>query len=141
MIAENDRWSGAVFRISSGEKSIEDICKITNTQPTRSFIKGERYSKNNPHSQIREVNLWILESGLSDQESLESHIGALLSFLQERAEAIKELQLDCEFDILCSFSSENGQGGFSLDHKVLQELTEYPVDLVVNLYPPEKEYY
>ena len=79
-----------------------------------------------------------MKSKLSNQETIESHIEHFLSFLKENAEGIRELQTECEFTILCAYSSENGQGGFTLDHEVLKALTEYPVDLSINLYPPEK---
>lgn len=136
MQTNNNRWSIAAFRIMSGTLSIDDICAKVNVQPTRCFAKGELCSKRNPKSKIREENLWLLESGLSDQESLETHIKYFLTFLKEKAESIRELELECEFDIMCAYASENGQGGFTLDHEVLKELAAYPVDLSMDLYPP-----
>jgi hypothetical protein len=55
----------------------------------------------------------------------------------ENAEGIRELQGECELDIFCAYSSENGQGGFTLEHETLKELAAYPVDLSIDLYPPE----
>jgi len=130
--------SGAVLRIVSENKSIDDISDSLNTRPTRCFIKGQLFSKRNPNSKKRENNIWLLESGLKESESLELHIQQLISFIKEKQGAFKKLKLDCEIEIMCSFSSGNGQGGFTLNHELLQELTESGIDLVVNLYPPER---
>ena len=135
MQIKEDRWTTAVFRIMSSTVSIDEICAKIKTQPTRYYQKGELYSKRNPNSKIREENLWILESKLSDQDSIESHIKHFLSFLDEKAESLRELQAECEFDIMCAYSSESGQGGFTLESETLKELTAYPVDLSINLYP------
>ena len=136
MDISEDRWTSAVFLITSKKLSIEDISSKLNTQPTRYHVKGERYSKRNPKSRVREENLWILESALSDQDTIESHVEHFLSFLKENEDGIKALQAECEFYIHCAYSSENGQGGFTLDHETLKKITTYPVDLSINLYPP-----
>ena len=138
MQLDKGRWSSAVLRIMSKNMSAEYISDKMDTKPTEYHIKGELYSKRNPKSKIREENLWILKSNLSEQESLESHIEYFLSFLKEMADSIIELQPECEFEIMCAFSSENGQGGFTLGHEVLKKLAAYPIDLSINLYPPTK---
>ncbi|MDR1961378.1 MAG: hypothetical protein LBQ16_03760, partial [Gracilibacteraceae bacterium] len=58
-------------------------------------------------------NLCIFASKLDGQEPLQSHIEYILSFIKENASNIKELQPECEFDIICAYSSLNGQGGFT----------------------------
>lgn len=138
MNINRDHSSTAVLRLASQKMSIDEISNILNTKPTRCLFKGQPYSKRNLKSKIREENLWILESGLDEYKPLELHIKHLLSFLKTKAQFIRELQLECEIDIVCSFSSEIGQGGFTLDHELLKELTENSLDLVVNLYPPER---
>ena len=134
-----DHWTSAIFRIVSDKMGIEDISAMIKTQPTSSYIKGELSSKRNPVSQIRGENLWILESILSDQDTIDAHIAYFLSFIKEREESIIALQADCEFDIHCAYAAGNGQGGFTLDHRLLKELTAFPVDLNINLYPPERK--
>lgn len=138
MNSNSDHSSTAVLRIASRKKSIEEISNILNARPTDSFVKGQPYSRRNPNSKKREENLWLLESGLNTHEPLELHIKQLLSFIRKKAQLVKELQSECEIDIVCSFSSEIGQGGFTLDHELLKELTKNSLELVVNLYPPER---
>jgi hypothetical protein len=101
MQTDNNRWSRAAFRIISDSKSIEEISAIIKSQPTRHYLKGERCSKRNPKSQIREVNLWLLESRLSDQESLQSHIEYFLSFLKDKTDGIKNCKMIVNL-ILCA---------------------------------------
>jgi hypothetical protein len=138
MPTNNDRWTNATFRIISENLSIEDISAKINTKPTKYFKKGEPYSKKNPKSRVREETIWLLESQLSNQETIESHINYFLSFLKENEYGIKWLQEKCRFDIMCAYSSESGQGGFTIDHEVLKECAIYPLDLSINLYPPER---
>jgi hypothetical protein len=133
-----EHWCSAVLRILSESMSIEDISAKINFQPTRCHIKGEPYSKRNPKSRIRGENIWILESCLTDQDTLEATIDYFLSFLKEREDVIKSLQEECVFDIYCAYSSSNGQGGFTLEHKMLKEFTMYPIDLSINLYLPDR---
>lgn len=139
MQIENNQSSGAVLRIVSEKRSIDDISNFLNTRPTRYFVKGQLYSKRNPNSRKRENNIWLLESGLNSKDSLELHIKHLLNFIKKKADRLKKLELECEIDIVCSFSSGNGQGGFTLEHQLLKELTENTIDLVIDLYPPEQE--
>ena len=136
MQSDNDRWSRAALRISSDKLSIEDICLKINVQPTRWSEKGEPCSKKNPSSMTREVSSWLLESNVSNQESLQSHIKYILSFLNENAENIKELYEECWLDVICAYASENGQGGFTLDQETLMELAPFPLNLSIDLYPP-----
>jgi hypothetical protein len=140
MHTNDDCWSNAVFRVISKKKSIEDISAVLNASPTRFFVKGEFCSKRNPKSKIREENVWIFESKLSEQELPQSHIEKLLSFLKENTDSIRELQQECEFAIICAYSSGSGQGGFTLEHDILKELTSYPVDLSIDLYPPGENF-
>jgi hypothetical protein len=137
METNENHWTSAVFRIMSKNKSIKDICMKINSQPTNYYVKGKLYSKRNPESKIREENLWILNSKLGEQDTIEDHIEYFLLFLKENEAGIRELQPECEFEIMCAYSSESGQGGFTLDHQRLKALTAYPIDLSINLYPPE----
>ena len=129
-------WCSAVFRIISEKKSIEEICDIMKVEPTRYHKKGELQSKRDPKSKKREENIWILKSSLDEHESLQSHIEHLISFVKDYSDSIKVLMQECEFDIMCAYSSGDGQGGFTLDHKLLLGLTFYPIDLSISLYPP-----
>ena len=131
-------WTSAVFRVISESLSIEDISARLYTQPTKYFVKGEPFSKRDPKSRVRKENLWLLESELSDQNAIETHVKYFLAFFIEKKDVIRGLKAECELELTCAYSSENGQGGFTLDHKVLEEFSVFPIDLSINLYPPER---
>jgi hypothetical protein len=101
------------------------------------MIDKKKGVKNNciPHEK-GELCIMTIESTLGKHESLDVHIGHLVSVLKKKGELIRELQQECEFDIICGYSTESGQGGFTLTHEDLKNITEYPIDLTVNLCPP-----
>jgi Domain of unknown function (DUF4279) len=84
---------------------------------------------------VRQESLWLLESGLTTLEPLESHIEKLVCFLEEKTELFSNLLSSCSVIIICGFSSENGQGGFTLTSKLLSRIAVLSVDLSVYLYP------
>jgi hypothetical protein len=135
-LSERDGWSGAVLRIISQKKSIDAICAKIDTPPTRYYEKGELYSKRNPNSRIREENIWILNSLLDRKAFPDIHIKYLVSVLRKNSNGVKELQQECGIDIMCAYSYGNGYEGFTLNHALLKELSEYSVELIINLYPP-----
>jgi uncharacterized protein DUF4279 len=88
---------------------------------------------------VRDFSVWLLESGLGDDKPLNEHLAALLPFIESHSEEIRTLSRDCTVDLVCAFSSGNGQGGFVLEHDVLRKIGEAGLDIVLDLYPPERE--
>ena len=62
-----------------------------------------------------------------------------MGFADSHKAELQSLSLDCIIDIVCGLSSGSGQGGFVVAHDVLRRLGEARIDLVLNLYPPERE--
>jgi len=50
---------------------------------------------------------------------------------------INSIAEESKIMLLCGFSSENGQGGFTLDAKMLQRIARLGVPLSIDLYPPQ----
>jgi len=75
----------------------------------------------------------------SQEEELAVQINSLVDFLEERSEIAKQLRSSCRVDIVCSFSSEAGQGGIVLSHTLLKRLGQENIDLKIDLFPPGKE--
>lgn len=133
-----EKWNSAALRISSKTKGVAEISRMLNVKPTSSSDKGTLTSPRNPHSRIREESVWILDSGLADSQPLDAHIAKLISHVEQNITVLKELLVECEIDMWCAFASNNGQGGFLLDAKLLKRLTVIPVDIIVSLYPSER---
>lgn len=138
-VKSNEKWSRASLRITSQSKSAAEITKLLRTEPSEAYEKGASLSRTNPQSPARQESLWVLESGLHESQPLEAHITKLLSFIERNLSVLKDLLLDCEIDLFCGFSSSNGQGGFVLTSDLLKRITVLPIDIVLDLYPPEKD--
>lgn len=132
-----DKWSTASLRIVSKSRSVIEISKQLNLTPSRTVEKGSRLSWSNPNSALSEEHRWFLDSGLPDSEPLETHIEKLLFYIEQNATEIKLLLSDCEIDLCCGFASDTSQGGLVLDATLLKRLTATPINLYLDLYPPE----
>jgi hypothetical protein len=134
---EDEKWSAASFRIASQSLTTAEIGARLGLAATRTHERGERMSPRNPRSAIRKEAVWLLESGLNEDEPLDRHLGALLELLESRSDELAELARECSMDFFAGFSSGNGQGGFALDRDLLARLARIPGDgLVLDLYPP-----
>jgi hypothetical protein len=134
-IETEEKWNSVALRISSKTRSVAEISRMLNMKPTRSSDKGTLTSPRNPHSKIREESMWILDSDLTDSQPLEAHITKLIGYIEQNITVLKDLLVDCEIDMWCAFASNNGQGGFLLDAKLMKRLTVIPIDIIVSLYP------
>jgi hypothetical protein len=101
--------------------------------------KGSRLSWSNPDSSISQENYWLLDSGLADSDPLDAHVTKLVSYIEQNISALKALLTDCEIDLWCAFASGTSQGGFVLDAELLKKLTAIPINLIIDLYPPEEK--
>lgn len=131
------KWSSATLRVISESRSVRDITQLLNTEPSRSVEKGTRLSWSNPNSALSMEFRWLLDSGLPDSEPLNAHIMKLASYVETNMATLNSLRSDCEIDLWCAFASGNEQGGFILDATLLKKLTVIPINLVIDLYPPE----
>ena len=134
-----DKWSSATLRINSKYRSTADISRLLKTEPSRSVEKGSRLSWSNQNSAVSEENCWLLESGLADSEPLEAHVTKLVSFIEQNISTLKGLLADCDIEMLCAFASGTSQGGVVLHAELLKRLTALPVNLIIDLYPPEEK--
>lgn len=138
-MTDPDKWSSCVFRVSSSRLSVAEITRVLNSEPTSAQDKGEPKSKRAPERGVRDFSVWLMESGVGDDKPLNEHLAALLPFIESHAEEIRSLSKDCTVDLVCGFSSGNGQGGFVLEHDVLKKIGEAGLDIVLDLYPPERK--
>jgi len=115
----------------------QEITNLLKIEPTEFHEKGAPLSKRNPNSRKREEHLWRLDSQLQQSEPLDKHLKNLIEIIEIHARGFKKIADCSSCEIFCGFSSGNGQGGFILDHNLLERISKLPLDLVVDLYPPE----
>lgn len=137
-MSDNKKWSSASIVISSHSMTAHEIATLLKIEPTGFHEKGEPLNKRNPKSRKREEHLWRFESKLPPSESLEKHIENLIEILEIKAKGLNKVAERSSCEIFCGFSSGNGQGGFVLEHNLLERIGKLPVDLIVDLYPPEE---
>jgi hypothetical protein len=67
---------------------------------------------------------------------LAEHLIWLLDQLEPKVNSIKSIADEWKARIFCGFSSENGQGGVTLDPRLLRRLANLGIPFVLDLYPP-----
>jgi hypothetical protein len=135
----SDKWARASLRITSETLNCDAITEALKTQPSFAANKGDPVSRHSPRSGVRDLSTWVLESGAGTGDSLEAHLAALLPFLEEHSSQLDQLRSECTLEISCGFSSGNGQGGFVIENDALAKVAQAGLDLVLDLYPPERE--
>jgi hypothetical protein len=139
-VDEDKKWSRAGFRIGSESLTAAEIGARLGLSATWTRERGERINPENPQSRIRKEALWGLKSGLSTDEPLDRHLGALLERLEPRSDELAGLARECWMDFFAGFASLGGQGGFTLDRELLARLARIPGNgLDLDLYPPPSD--
>lgn len=86
----------AYFAVS-GPGTHESITEILRYEPSQAWNPGDRSDTGRIQNGMR----WCLDSGFDDKEPLERHIDALLSYLEQREEELKNLWLEYDLIIQC----------------------------------------
>jgi len=129
------KWACASIRISSKDKTCTEVTKILGIDPTSFHAKGSLIYKKS--STYRKESLWILDSGISDDNKLEMHVDKLVVLIRGKKAAFKRLlRLKCEVELFLGFSSENGQGSYRLSSFNIGVLSEVRgISVLFDLYP------
>jgi len=134
---QDAKWNTASLGIYGEPLDLEGITERLGLTPTRSGLKGEmRASARVKNPRPRRNSFWLLTSPLADFEPLQNHLAWLIDRLEPRREALEELAKEYTVKFICGFSSENGQGGCTLDASLLARLGNLGAPLVLDLYPP-----
>ena len=128
------RTSSISLRVASRTINCREISSHLDMQPSKAYEKGEPLSARSAPNNKREEALWLFELGLDESLPLEKHIEELLKILKGKTARLKKIRENCDVEIFCCFSTENGQGGFVLNHNLLQELGLLEIDVVFDLY-------
>lgn len=122
------------LRIYSDTIIPEEITNTLQVQPSEFVTKGEVYAINS--KKVREINGWFLTSeGFVDSKDCRRHFDFLADKILPIKNELKALQnKDCEIDISCFWSSENGQSGPTLSPKQLKKLAELELEIWFDVY-------
>lgn len=134
----NKKWSRASFRVFSNRLNSTAIASELQMEPFESYDVGDLILPKKADGPRRKEAFWSLSSSMETSDSLESHIAELVSFIESNRAVIEQLRPHCVIDLFCSFSSDNGQGGITLKSDLLTRLAVLRIDLIIDLYPPER---
>lgn len=125
--------------IYSKTLSATDVTDILETQPSITREKGTPVNRRVPNSLIRQESMWLLYSEVGDEEPFDVHIERFICFIEEKLKEFEQLIQHCSLEIACSFFTVSCQGGLTLDAALLKRLTVLPINIVIDLYPPDTE--
>ena len=134
-ITESDRWSKATLRISSQVLEPAEIGTRLGLLASNIHKKGDLKS-----GRVRipwKESLWRLESPLGDGSDMAEHVSWLLDVLEPKLDLLKQLAESCRIDLFCGFSSSHGQGGFTLDSRLIGRLAKLDLPINLSLHPPD----
>lgn len=120
----------ATLRVTSTKHSFEQLRNFLG-EPTKGFSLGDVFSNDNKK---RKHTYWALESTRSPNGQLESHLEELLDYVDSRSTLFNNIKQECDIDIFCMLSSDNGQGGAVLSSRVMKRLSSCGFDLVFDVY-------
>jgi len=58
----------------------------------------------------------------------------VLSFLDARVDALSRIRQQCDMDLSCMLSTDNGQGGALLSDTVMRRLADHHLSVVFDVY-------
>jgi hypothetical protein len=132
---DKGKWFRASLRVSGDALQPDEIGSLLDLKPTKVHLKGE--PRPGKSKLVWNNSLWLLQSPSSDDCEPAQHLEWLLNSLEPKAGIIKDIADRFRVELFCGFSSENGQGGFTLDAQMLQRIASLGIPFALDLYPPE----
>jgi hypothetical protein len=100
---------------------------------------GEPVTRRVADAPLRRYHVFIRASGLPETSPVDEQLAALLRVIEPQAAQLAKLPADAQPDIVCAFSSGNGQGGFDLSPALIARLAALGLPVAVHLYPPTSD--
>jgi hypothetical protein len=117
----------ATLRVKSESLSLIEISNVLG-EPTEGFTKGQKFGKADrlrPHTQ------WTLVSD-EGNTSMQACINKVLEVYL--AKDLRSIESECDVDIFCMLSSDNGQGSFTLDTAIYKKLMDAELRITFDFY-------
>jgi hypothetical protein len=129
------KWFRASLGIWGEALRPDEITSQLDLKPTRIHIRGERKSSRVPL--LWKDSYWSLDCPINSESDPSDHLRWLLDVLEPKSAMVREISARFRVEIWCGFSSENGQGGFTMDANTLQRIANLGIPMTLDLYPPE----
>lgn len=118
------------LRVFSETHSLSQLIDLLG-KPTKGYSKGDLHSR---ESKARERSFWSFQAKVGENENFEFHIRNLVNFIEKNETVFTTLQNECEIDLFCMLSSNNGQGGFTFPFQLAGELAKYQLNVSFDIY-------
>jgi hypothetical protein len=126
--------SSVSLRVTSSRMSAQEIARTLGIIASQAHEIGDRYSPRNPESLVYDRSVCIFEFPASASKRLEEQLKGISDFLLEKRQIFENALRDCEIDILCRLSTDNGQGMFTMASGISGALSSMGVDVVFDVY-------
>ncbi|WGO98144.1 DUF4279 domain-containing protein [Saccharophagus degradans] len=110
--------------------NFEEIESKLGLLPSRKFRKGDRRGPNSPQYKY---DMWCLESGLDEEEKLESHLIALWAVLKPHKEYLLALKSSARVDVFCGYRSSSHTAGVDVSYRALEMFKELEIDFSLSI--------
>lgn len=137
----HDKWVSTALRVSSETVTPQEVTQKLGLGADEAVVRGAPVAPQSPHPYISPRHLWIYQIDADPTLPIADHLTAAVGLLDDKAEAVRALALECDIEVTLGFGSETGQGGDVLPHDLLRRLANHPVALVLDLYPPESKHH
>jgi hypothetical protein len=134
-LESNEKWTRASFGVYGDAFDPGEINALLDVEPSRVFLKGDLIGPRSGDRRRRH-SAWLLNSPLSENVPMELDLAWLLDILEPRRDQVQALAQKYKVIFFCGFSSENGQGGFTITSAMLARLAKLGIDFSLDLYPP-----
>ena len=106
----------ASLRIFGENLDFQKFSDILNLKPSHAHKKGEKYSGNKSH----EIDMWIYESSLNKNESIDKHIDYLWNNLYDKVDILNSLKQNYRVDIFLGFRTNCETAGLKIPYQSLK---------------------
>jgi Domain of unknown function (DUF4279) len=127
-------WVKSAVRISSASAAAGEITTALGVEPTSTGALGDLMSPRNPKSQRFDRHVWLLDSDVPEESSLEDHLRwavELGEHIRERASALPE---DWSGDVVIGWTPNESQEGVYLDRDLLAALARTSFNIALTAY-------
>lgn len=123
-------YSASLRIFSESDVDFEEIESVLGVSASMSYRKGDRRRPKGPESRY---NIWILESGLSEEECLENHLLALWRVIKPHKDYLKSLKEKAIVDIFCGYRSSSHTAGLEVGYQAFDVFRELEIDFSLSI--------
>ncbi|MBI2328033.1 DUF4279 domain-containing protein [Candidatus Curtissbacteria bacterium] len=124
----------AYFSVYPKNIAPEELTKLIGLKPYKTHLKGDPVVQNNLEGPKFKDNFWSIKSQADPSVSLEEHLENLLDQLRPYKNKILQYTGDMYKELAFTIFCNEGRPGVHINKKLLQELTDYGIEIDMDIY-------